>query len=212
MRPGQRRRRELRNRWIAAGLVTLAVHGLVFLGLSQTPRGGQVALPPLVEITLSRLERTPTPPAPPVKGHAPISSPTPIRIHEPPTVVEGAEPSGFTPGPPAPPTAQPGPPQPGPPAAEPPKLKLDCLPRTPGSKRGFGQLNCEPQRYAKSGNGDEAEVGVPANVVWDAQIADRMRKHEGLRPDPPFKNDCENSNLGLGCTGDMLIPLAKKKF
>jgi hypothetical protein len=203
-------RRNLRGRWIAAGLVSLAAHGLVFLGLSRTPRDGPPEPPLPVLITLERLER-----APPAKAVAPAQQTVrqTFQVHQPPAQPTNVAGSGLSPGAPA---AAPGPSAPSPSAPQQataaPPLKLDCLHLGPAARAGaFGREDCERRRYKKLAEGDGGG-GIPENPAWEAEIAARMAKHRPVRPEKPFRNDCANSNLGLGCTDEMLIPLAKRKF
>ena len=82
----------------------------------------------------------------------------------------------------------------------------------PAARRGvYGREDCEVQKFADPGWRNK-QFDIPANPAWDAEVANRMRTHQPLPPERPNRNDCAGGNLGLGCTEDMLIPLAKKKF
>jgi hypothetical protein len=206
--------RTLRRRWIAAGLVSLAAHALVFLGLSMTPREGPPAPTPPVLITLERLERPTPPKARPTTSSAPPNPrPNPFRLHQPPAAPTAVSNSGLSPG------ASSAPPAPGAPSAAPPQqaatvppLKLDCLHLGPAARTGvFGREDCEARRYQKLANGDGG-YAIPENPEWEAQISRQQSKHRPLPPEKPSRNDCANSNLGLGCTDGMLVPLVKRKF
>ncbi|MDB5453845.1 MAG: hypothetical protein JWO33_2423 [Caulobacteraceae bacterium] len=200
------------RRWLAAALVTLLVHGLVLFGLSRTPRGGTPVEPAIVEISLAPLQPR-SPPAAPVAPH-PVSQP--LRLHQPPSLSGPVEASGFQVGAPStgdPDSASPSPPQAAPASATQPKLKLDCLHMGPAARLcAYGREDCEVQRYARAKGIDGSVTDIPANPAWDAQIAKQMRVHQPLKPEQPNRNDCANSNLGLGCTDSMLVPLVKRKF
>jgi hypothetical protein len=133
-----------------------------------------------------------------------------LQLHQPPTVTSNAPSSGLPAGPAVVAPAAPAPPAPTPaPTA---KLKLDCLHMGPAARRGvYGREDCEVQKFARP-EWRSQQFEIPANPAWDAEVASRMRKHEPLSPEKPNRNDCAGSNLGLGCTEDMLVPLAKRKF
>ena len=76
----------------------------------------------------------------------------------------------------------------------------------------YGSVDCEVQRYAKIKGQDEARSDVAPNPAWDAQIARQMQIHKPLPTPRPQLGNCDNQNLGFGCTDEMLIPLAKRKF
>jgi hypothetical protein len=207
-------RKNLRRRWIAAGLVSLGAHALVFLGLSLTPRDGPPAPSPPVLITLERLERPPTATRP---APAPTrSSPGPLQLHQPSAPSTSIPSSGLGAGAPSAPTASgasgspsTGPPQP---AAAVPPLKLDCLHLGPAARAGvFGREDCEARRYYKPDEG-AGGYAVPANPEWEAALARQQSKHRPLPPEKPFRNTCANSNLGLGCPDETLWTLGKRKF
>jgi hypothetical protein len=206
------RPRRSQTRWAYATLITLAVHGLVFLGLSRTPSRGPPAEPPIVEITLAAPETRRTPP-PPTTRSAERSRAAPLQLHQPPSLTGPVQGSGFQVGTPTPGPAPnvPGPPQAVAPAA--PALKLDCLNLSPAARRSvYGRVDCQPQRYAKLKGADDSVTDIPANAAWDAQIARQMQKHNPLPPPQPQLGNCDNQNLGFGCTGEALIPLVKRKF
>jgi hypothetical protein len=204
-------RRNLRRRWITAAVVSLAAHGLVFLGLSLTPREGPPAPALPVFITLERLQ--------PQKTVKPTPSPARaaserLQLHQPPAQPASVAPSGLTPAPPAPSSAARVPVAPGPPqqATAAPPLKLDCMDLGPAARASaFGREDCQQRRFPKLAKGD-GTYEVPDNPQWEAQIARQQSVHRPLPPEKPFKNDCANSNLGLGCTEGMLWSLGKKKF
>jgi hypothetical protein len=198
------------RRWLAAAAVTAGVHLAVFLGLVVgTPRGRIEAQAPVFQVSLERT-RPPTPP-PKVAAAPRPSAPSPIQLHQPPAVAPNAPSSGLPagPAPAAPAPATPPSTLPSTPSA---KLKLDCLHMGPAARRGvYGREDCEVQKFADPGWRNK-QFAIPANPAWDAQVAGRMTKHQPLPPEKPNRNDCANSNLGLGCTDDMLIPLVKKPF
>jgi hypothetical protein len=198
------------RRWLTAIGVTLAAHLLVFAGLVVgTPKWRPIVQTPIFQVSLERERPVPAPPK--VAAAARPAAPSPVQVHQPPAVMPNA-PIGILPaGPAAAAPIAPTPPIPAP-VAPTAKLKLDCLHMGPAARRGvYGREDCEVQRFAKVPGADQVHV-VPSNPAWDAQIANRMRKHEPLPPEKPFRGDCANSNLGMGCPGDMLIPLTKKAF
>jgi hypothetical protein len=202
--------RNRRRRWAVAALVSLAAHGLVFLGLSLTPRDGppEPSLP--VMVTLERATRSPPKKAIPTELRAPAN---PFQVHQPPQQAVSLPNSGLAPSAPsttgAPATPGPATPQQ---AVAPPKLKLDCLNMGPAARTGvYGREDCEARTYRKLAQGERG-YDVPENPAWDAAIAARQSVHRPLPAEKPFRNDCANSNLGLGCTDGMLVPLVKRKF
>jgi hypothetical protein len=91
-------------------------------------------------------------------------------------------------------------------------LKLDCLNLGPAARTSaFSREDCEVRKYKKLAEG-QAGYGVAENPAWEAAIAAKQSVHRPLAPEKPFRNDCANSNLGLGCTDGMLVPLVKRKF
>jgi hypothetical protein len=202
-----------RRRWLAAGIVSAIVHIGVFLGLAlTTPRGAPTAQAPVFEVSLERSRPAPPPPKVNPLPRPAVSSP--VQVHQPPATIPGAPTSGL-------PVASPGPASPSPTAplqasAPPnPKLKLGCLHMGPAARgRVYGKEDCEVQRYAKIPGSSTTDpvFATPSNPAWDAQIAKQMRVHQPLPPEPPNRNDCANSNLGLGCTDQTLIPVIKRKF
>ena len=85
---------------------------------------------------------------------------------------------------------------------------MDCLDLGPSARR---QQNCDPRKFPKLAKGD-GTYEIPENAQYEAQIARQQSVHRPLPPEKPFRNDCANSNLGLGCTEGMLWSLGKKKF
>jgi hypothetical protein len=203
--------RTLRGRWLAAGLVSLGAHLLVFLGLSLTPRDGPPPPAPPVLITLERLERPPSAMRP---EPAPTrSAPNALRLHQPAAPSISTPSSGLSAGPPSA-AAAPGAPTAAPPrqAAAVPPLKLDCLHLGPAARGGaFAREDCEAGRYYKPAEG-AGGYAVAENPEWEAALARQQSKHRPLPPEKPFRNTCANSNLGLGCTDDTLWTIGKRKF
>jgi hypothetical protein len=206
-------RRDRQRRWLAAGIVSAAVHIGVFLGLAlTTPRGGMRAEPPVFEVSLERSHAVP--PEPKVAANQ-RPAPSPLQVHQPPAVAPSAPSSGLAAPPPGPAPARPAAIANAPPAPPAPKLKLDCLHLGPTARKGgAASQDCEVQKLAKIPGSSRTDpvFATAANPAWDAEVAERMRKHQALPREQPNSIDCPNSNLGLGCTDEALIPLVKQKF
>lgn len=199
-----------RRRWMAAALISALAHVIVLWAMMQTkeapPRERlqvvELTLEPFIQMDRSKLRKPPPPRAA-----------KPMRLHQPAAiapVVPQVAPFVAAPSPAGAPPAASGPVTL--PAPPPGRLVLDCVERGPNQPRTpFGREPCQAQIFKPPKSGEVAG-SPPVNAEWAAAAAAKARKREGLRPEQPGRNTCAASNLGLGCTDDMLIPLVKQKF
>jgi hypothetical protein len=222
-----RSRTARRKRWAIAAGVSLTAHLLVFAGMiAGVDHPFHPPPPPPMELTLERLPTLREKPPEPERRPPP---PPPRAIKPPPPAPAAAlEP----PARPAPPAAQPAPyssisgigrtPRALPsligPSQKPgDSLKMGCLGKNLEKLDNKSRLDCEQQIYAYINSRQElppdAYIDPAKKAAYEAALA---RKRYKAAPVSSLGNasqsGCPGANMGMGCPGEIELPLAKKAF